>query len=83
MYASKESRFSSFYSVKMTFLNFSCFFKIAWFWIENFIACQILSWKKNNASGFELKEKEHARVWNEFFFAWSDLNKKLYNVIDF
>ena len=62
----KKSRYGSFYSVKTTYLAFLCFFKKhdfvmkislrVRFWIEKNTKRQILNWKKDNASDFDLKK---------------------------
>ena len=55
MFASEKSRFGSFYSVKTAYLAIFLLFQKARYWIENFITCQNLNWKKYNALDFELK----------------------------
>ena len=53
MFACKKSRFGSFYSVKLTYFAFFVIFYKSWFWVECFITCQILTWKKYNASDYK------------------------------
>ena len=83
IFAFKKSRFGSFYSVKTTYLAFLVLFYKAWFCIENFITCQILNWKKYNASDFDLKELERVRFWKKFFFVLSDFQWKFLQRVRF
>ena len=46
---------------KRLFFYIFCAFLKAWFWIKNFVTCQILNWKKYNASDFDLINLQRVR----------------------
>ena len=58
----KISLRASFWIEENTIFTFFCAFWKAWFWIEMFITCQILNWKKYNASDFDLKILQRVRL---------------------